>query len=154
MSTTNRYALNQKLLAAAMTGDVEIFLSLIEEGAELDTRNNDGQNAMHIAAQKGHTDLIVALIGLGATPNTIDNINFTPLHWAANGGHAETVACLLEHGAKLDVQSLAGTSVMDLAQQSDSGHPETPIYEYVSRKHAEKLKRDYAFLHHKCALGR
>lgn len=33
---------------------------------------------------------------------------------------------------------------MELATGSENGHPETPIYEFISRKHSQKVKRAYA----------
>ena len=144
MPVKNRYELNQEFLKAAKEGQVDAALRLIEQGAELDTRNADGQNAMHLAAIAGKTDMIIALIGLGATVNTIDNINWTPLHWAAERGHPETTACLLEHGAKLTTQTITGKTPLDAAKSSEDGQMTAlKIHEFISQRHSDDTKRRY-----------
>ncbi len=83
----------------------------VEFGAALDTKNDDGQTAMHAAAFTG-ADLIVRyLAGAGAGVDVPDNAGETPWSMAAGispvlryrglyGSHESTAKLLLELGAR------------------------------------------------------
>ena len=49
-------------------------------GIDVDSREDIGQTALHIALQEGHLPVIEQLINYGADVNAKDNNGFTPLH--------------------------------------------------------------------------
>jgi ankyrin repeat protein len=112
------------------TGGVpECLRMLIDAGAEIDVRDNDGRRALQVAAAVGHEDLAAILraagastagvveeelrraadegdlarvrdlIAAGADINAPGPHGHTALMAAANKGHAEVVRALLESGA-------------------------------------------------------
>ncbi len=84
------------------SGDLELTRMLIEAGAPLDVRNDDGQTPLHIAATySGDPKLIRLLITHGVDVNAMDDHQLTPLaatrHWT---GREAARAALIEAGAK------------------------------------------------------
>ena len=51
---------------AAITGNKEIALALIEQGANIDERDNDAKTALMYAAREGHEEIVLFLIEKGA----------------------------------------------------------------------------------------
>ena len=54
--------LNDKLISAAINGDIKKVRELIENGADVDAKNNDGKTALHKAALRGNVDVVKVLI--------------------------------------------------------------------------------------------
>ena len=71
------------LMLAALTGQTSVAEMLIENGAELDMKNNDGATALLIAAFFGHPETLRLLIGKGADVNVRNNEGQTPLDTVA-----------------------------------------------------------------------
>merc|ERR1711963_484799 len=62
--------------------------SLINEGADPNTRDNNGWTPLHEVAQRNHLDLVRLLLEAGANPNVPGgDENYTPLHDAVEAGH-------------------------------------------------------------------
>ena len=102
------------LMKAAGQGHIEVVRFLVEQGADLKIRNQQGQNALMFAAAGGHLAVVVLLIDSRANARTLlgfysygydpDTYSYeygpdTPLMWAAYGGHLEVVQVLLDDGA-------------------------------------------------------
>lgn len=68
---------------------------LIELGADVDLRTQDGLTPLHCAAMAGEAGSVVELINAGADVDGLDSSRNTALHWAALNGHDEVVDCLL-----------------------------------------------------------
>ena len=76
---------------AAMYGDTETVLELIEAGADVNARGKEGWTLLHIEAAVGFTEMVLYLVSAGAYVNARDKHDWTPLHLAAGNGHTETV---------------------------------------------------------------
>nr|XP_039273528.1 ankyrin repeat domain-containing protein 27-like [Styela clava] len=63
------------------------------------TRNDKGQTALHIAAVSGHHELVDSLVDHGSELNATDYHGSTPLHCAALSGSQSVVFLLMHHGA-------------------------------------------------------
>jgi ankyrin repeat protein len=82
-------------------GHTEIVQLLLEKGADVNAKDDDGRTALMLAAEKGHTEIVQLLLERGANVNTkIDEKRI--LLWAAENGHTEIVQLLLKKGAKYD----------------------------------------------------
>jgi ankyrin repeat protein len=119
------------LVTAALAGQRETMILLIDKGADPRGRDGNGFTALHAAAHTGHLDIVEMLIDHGLDINDQENMaGITPLHAAAERGYRDIVDILLRHGANVHVKS--GT-----------GH--TPVVMAVLNAHAGtvKLLRDH-----------
>jgi ankyrin repeat protein len=91
---------NTPLHNAALNGDLDKIKSLIEEGEDVDGRNDDEETALHLAARKNAAGVIQALCQEGkATIDIEESAGKTPLYIAVQSQHFESVKMLLECGA-------------------------------------------------------
>nr|XP_054775130.1 ankyrin repeat domain-containing protein 17-like [Lytechinus pictus] len=81
-------------------------LDVIDQGAEVDTRNNNGLTALHNAAKNDHLDVVKYLISEGAKVNEGNYDDETPLYFAAHNGHLDVVKYLISEGAEIFEQAL------------------------------------------------
>jgi len=67
------------LLTAALFGHTEIARALLDAGAEINFRNNDGSTALHTAAFLGNTEIVKLLLERGADKTILNNGGSTAL---------------------------------------------------------------------------
>ena len=80
--------------------DIDKVKHLIQNGAEANTRDNNGWTPLHEVAQRAHIGIAGLLLESGANPNVPGgDDNYTPLHDAVEAGHIEMVKLLIERGA-------------------------------------------------------
>jgi cytohesin len=113
------------LLKAAENGDLIEVQTALENRANPNTKDNDGQTPLHKAAQEGHVEIVKLLLERGANPNTKNNDGQTPLHWAALSSRVDVVRVLLERGADPNTKDNAGW---------------TPLHEAAYRGRVEIVK--------------
>jgi ankyrin repeat protein len=115
--------LNRRLLEAAKAGDNAQVEKLLGQGADPNTRDNDGSTSLIWMASSGLTDGVEALLKKGAYVNAKDKTGWTALMGAARKGHSDTVRALLEKGAYVNATDTNGwTALMSAAA---SRHPDT-----------------------------
>ena len=88
----------------ARKGDVEKAAFFIENGADLDARDEDiCSTPLGWAAKFGKIEMVELLLKCGAKPNLPDDspdlLWATPLAWATRRGHSAIVELLKQHGA-------------------------------------------------------
>jgi len=89
---------------------------LISAGADVNTKDEDGLNLLHIAAMEGHKDIIELIIDKGANVNG-KNVNRTsPLHYAAVYDQKEIAELLLVKGADVNAKDVDGETPLDQAE--------------------------------------
>ncbi|MHB1677729.1 MAG: ankyrin repeat domain-containing protein [Sulfuriferula sp.] len=103
------------LMLAARTGNHAIVAELIRHGVELNTTNNDGNNALWLACFNGDPQLIALLIASGITLNNQNDNGATCLMYAASASKTEVVAQLLKAGADTQLKSLDDFTALDVA---------------------------------------
>lgn len=87
---------------AALRGDAEAVRSLLDRGADVESKTRIGSyTPLHLASRGGHVLIMRMLLEAGANPRAVTTTSgATPLHLAAASiGGAEAVAVLLAHGA-------------------------------------------------------
>ena len=114
---------DERLLAAARDGQVEVVRSLLREGADVNAARGDGLTALHVAAEGGHRAVADALVAAGAAVDAGTRIGrYTPLHMAAEGGHGAVALRLLEAGADPNaVTTNSGVTALHLAAGAIDG---------------------------------
>lgn len=102
---------NETLLEAAKNGDNSIIKDYIQLGkADIETKDNNGQTALHLAAANGHTATVVLLLSNGANINAIDTNGCTPLHLSIDKTHYEVTISLIEKGADFNIKNKNGST--------------------------------------------
>lgn len=107
------------LCVAAYCGHPGVFERLVNDGANLETRNEDGRTPLCIASGAGHLSIVEFLLARGISPNDDTLRCWSPLHAAAHGGHYDICKALLEHGAWADWLSDFRTAAQVSTESSD-----------------------------------
>jgi uncharacterized protein len=93
------------LYLAAVQGETEIVLYLLEQGADpnLESKDESEGTPLCAAAAWGRTDIVKVLLDRGANPNQVERKDegggMTALKWARHNHHQATAELLVEHGA-------------------------------------------------------
>ena len=104
---------------AAQLGNPEIIQLMIENGAQLGTRdNNSGEMPIHWVAGYGPIENMKFLIDAGADVNARDFDDNNPLHHAAFKGTSEKILMLLKSGAEVNLKNSVGINAWAYAQEN------------------------------------
>ena len=82
-SNTAISAKDTDLHRAAKNGHAETVSLLLDNGADINAKNRDGQTALHVAAKYGHDAIVSLLLDNGADIEAKNIDGSTPLHRAA-----------------------------------------------------------------------
>ncbi|KAM4033616.1 caskin-2 isoform 2-T4 [Anomaloglossus baeobatrachus] len=82
---------------AALSGNSELLLLLLETQAAVDIKDGNGMRPLHYAAWQGQPEPVRLLLRAAASVNTASNDGQIPLHLAAQYGHYEVSETLLQH---------------------------------------------------------
>ncbi|TFH51350.1 MAG: hypothetical protein E4G89_02150, partial [Methanothrix sp.] len=112
------------LQEAAVVGDIDLVRSIIEQGTEVDTREDSFyKTALHRAAIAGHNDVAELLIAKGARVDAGNGFpGGTPLDYAAENGHRDVAALLIAHGANVNVRRVYPAGDTPLHSAVRAGH--------------------------------
>ena len=105
---------------AANFGDTNVTKLLLEEGANIDIKDQNKNTPLHLAASNGHTDIAKLLLEKGSDLSVVNKEGNTSLHLAASNGHTDTVKFLMEEGSDLSVVNKEGNTSLHLA--ASNGH--------------------------------
>jgi len=92
------------LALVARVGDTQSLAALLEQGAEVDARDDRGRTALYVAAASGELEVLRALLDAGADPRLESASEDSPLVAATRAGHAPAVSALLDHGGFEEAQ--------------------------------------------------
>ena len=115
------------LQEAVAIGNLDLVKTLIENGAEVDGREDSFfRTALHRAAMSGHRDVLEYLLAKGAQVDAWNGFpGGMPLHYAAEKGHTEIAGLLIAHGADVNAKR--------------TGYPsgDTPLHSAVRAGHKD-----------------
>ena len=130
-----KHGARETLHGAAASGDKEEVERLIEQGADLNAKNDDGQTPLHLTIlNKRAGQARWVLITQGADVNAKTNDGTTPLMMAAAQGIEYLAEVLLFNGADVDPKNDRGETALSLAKENGK----TEIIELLRRYGAEK----------------
>ena len=87
-------------MATAYGNRYESFELLLERGADINMRSDDGCSALILALRQKHTRIVKRLLFLGADPNVVDGYGETSLGLAKEANNSDLVRLLEQAGAK------------------------------------------------------
>jgi ankyrin repeat protein len=111
LADRSRQEINRGLLVAALMGHKETAKALLDLGAEIDSRAEDGRTPLMLAASKGNADLVSFLLHEGADPSLADKSGETAAALALAKGRRE-VAALLQSAPQPSAGGSAENSAM------------------------------------------
>jgi hypothetical protein len=114
--------LHDVLIKAAEQGDISAVKSVIDGGADVNAKMNDGMTSLMYASLGGHLEIVRTLIARGADVNARTNDGVSSLMYASLGGHLEIVRTLISRGADVNAKTNGGWTVLMVA--SMGGHRE------------------------------
>ena len=94
---------------------------LLQQGADPNIPDSDGETPLHHAAGHGDAVMTFALLSNGANPNLKNRHGWTPLHLAAAKGHFPIVKLLVTLGADKQAMTNVGATPLLLAAKDGYG---------------------------------
>lgn len=85
---------------AAKKGNLDEVKHLIEEGADVNVKDENSDTPLYIAVGQGHKDIAELLILKGANVNAAGHKGWTPLASAAYSGYKDLAELLIKHGGE------------------------------------------------------
>jgi ankyrin repeat protein/ppGpp synthetase/RelA/SpoT-type nucleotidyltranferase len=107
---------------ACMDGDLRTVKRLLKDGVDVNTKNELGQTALHVASLKGHDKVVEQLLKEGIDVNAKDDLpGRTALHVASSKGHDKVVEqLLLKEGIDVNAKDEDRWTALHVA--SSKGH--------------------------------
>jgi ankyrin repeat protein len=92
------------LHAACFNGQVTVAHYLIDQGADIMSRDNNRFTPLHWAAYSTNADVVALLLDKGVDVNVQGTNGISPLHRAAQRGSVHVVEILIAHDADINIQ--------------------------------------------------
>ncbi|XP_062913114.1 ankyrin-1-like isoform X10 [Mobula hypostoma] len=106
-------------LRAARSGNLDKLLDHLKNGVEINTCNQNGLNALHLASKEGHVKVVSELLHNGIDLEAVTKKGNTALHIAALAGQEQVVKELVDYGANINAQSQKGFTPLYMAAQEN-----------------------------------
>lgn len=110
--------LNSKLVSAVLKGDAVGVISLLQQGADSNSKIDGRAPVLLEASFSGNSQIVRALIAAGANVNAKNNLGITPLMTAIAGDNREMLEILLGSGANVNLRDSKGMTPLFYASLS------------------------------------
>jgi ankyrin repeat protein len=111
------------LHCAAYNGHVEIARLLVQNGADVNAKNNDGSTPLYWAAENGHVDILHLLVENGANLEAQDDDGGRALHFVAYNGNLPFIQELISR-YHVDINARDSYGRTALRRARSYGHTE------------------------------
>ena len=132
--------LSTPLNDACYKSDTKRVKQLLDGGAPVDARAEDGRTALMCASDRGHTEVVKLLLDWNASVNEKKEDGWTALMKASRYGRTEVVKLLLDMGASVDEKDKDGMTALLLA----SARGDTEVVQLLLHKGASVGVKDNA----------
>ena len=100
---------------AAADGEPEAVTLLLDGGAEIEARNENGGTPLHVAVENNEPEVVALFLDRGADIEARTDNGRMPLHVAAGNNEPKVVALLLDKGADIHAGSTIGSTPLHFA---------------------------------------
>jgi hypothetical protein len=107
------------LIFGANNGHLRVVEELLQLGADIEDKSNNGKTALHWACHWGHYPVVKFLVEKGANISTQDVTGMTPLMSATLNKHVVVVKYLLLKGANASVVNHYQTTALMIAKNAN-----------------------------------
>ena len=90
---------------AAEFGHIKVTKFLIEKGANIEVKNEDGNTPLHEAVDGGHFEVVKYLIEKGAQLDAKNNTNDTPCDMVLIHDRPGLLKCFVENGIQFQIDN-------------------------------------------------
>ena len=104
------------LHAAVTYQKLDMMPILLENGADINSKDMTGMTPLHVAAMLGRPEEATWLLVHGADPQITDEFGDTPLHTAIVFGRGQIIKVLVAHGIAPDTQNANGETPVAIAK--------------------------------------
>ena len=104
------------LLYSAYRGNYEIFMKLMDNGANINSNNINGLNVLHLSVQGNRLNIITTLMEKYIFDiNKQDNQGNSALHWAVYFNNQQSIDYLLYYNININITDNNNCTAMDIA---------------------------------------
>jgi len=93
---------------AIKENNIEIVLLLLENGADVNAKNNNGETCLYYATKENNIEIVQLLLENGADINAINNYGKTPLIYSIWSNNKDIVELLIQKGADVNAKNNYG----------------------------------------------
>jgi len=104
-----------ELIDAVVNNDIEEVETLLNNGADINIQDNDGDTALMLASKYGRTDIVRLLLDHGANSFIRNFLSKTALMIASEYGRTDIVRLLLDQVVDIDIQDGYGNTTLNIA---------------------------------------
>ena len=130
----NAQTTSSKIFAAVKNNDLKEVRSLLEQGADPNSYDEDGDHLLMYAAFYSTVDCIELLIQKGSNVNAKNSLDETALMWALHD--LAKTKLLVQHGADINAKAKSGNTPLLIATV---GHAKYEIVKFLLDKGADPL---------------
>jgi ankyrin repeat protein len=112
--------LDKGFARAVAEGDIQLLKTLIDQGADVNAKNKEGETALMVASLEGRLDVAKLLVEKGADVNAKDSVGANALHYAAMGGSLDVIKYLVMKGADAQAKTEYGDTAAAISEMK--GH--------------------------------
>jgi hypothetical protein len=106
------------LAQAVQRGNRELVKILLDAGADVDGKNNDGLTALMYLNDNATAEIVRDLIKAGAKVDLADESGQNALHHAASYADTEVLQALIDAGARVDTKDESGRTALMIAAEA------------------------------------
>lgn len=104
MQTTDK---SQLFFNAVTERDIFTVKDLVDEGIDINQKNQAGKTALHLAVERGCLEMVTLLVNLKADVNSVDNAGCSAFRYSSD---LRISKLLIEHGLDVNAQDKNGGS--------------------------------------------